>query len=116
MSASTIISINVVEVDLALPAQFLLSLAGVTHQQVHLGRPNEGAGSIDDVVLVVQPGTLKATSQSSRTEWVSPVAMTKSSGVIALQHQPHRAHVVLGVAPVPLRVEVAEAQILSSRP
>ena len=32
--------------------------------------------------------------------------------VVLLQHQPHRAHVVAGEAPVALRVEVAEAELV----
>ena len=38
--------------------------------------------------------------------------MTKSSGSRLLQHQPLRAHVVPGVAPVAQRVQVAEVQAL----
>ena len=33
-------------------------------------------------------------------------------GLVLLQHQPHRPHVVAGVAPVALRVEVAEHQLV----
>jgi hypothetical protein len=44
--------------------------------------------------------------------------MTDASGddvvirLVLLQHQPHRAHVVAGIAPVALRVEIAERQMI----
>ena len=53
---------------------------------------------------------MPAALTKSRTEYCLPVAMTKSSGVLLLQHQPLRAHVVPRVAPVAARVEIAEVQ------
>ena len=37
-------------------------------------------------------------------------------GLVLLQHQPHRAHVVAGEAPVALRVEVAERRASRQAP
>jgi hypothetical protein len=57
------------------PAQFDTGLAGVAHQEVDLGRTDEAL--VDDTCSAQsRPTWLKASSQSSRTEWVSPVATT----------------------------------------
>ena len=58
-----------------LPAELAAGLAGVAEQQVDLGGA-EVARVDFDVLLPVQTDEPKATSRNSRTEWVSPVAMT----------------------------------------
>ncbi len=59
---------------------------------------------------IFMPSAFRPPSTKSRTEYCLPVAMTKSSGVVLLQHQPLRPHVVPRMAPVAPRIEIAEMQ------
>ena len=86
-------------------------LGRVADEQVDLGRAEEALVDARRGPRQSRPTWPKASSQNSRTEWVSPVATTKSSGLVLLQHQPHGLDVVAGEAPVALGVEVAEAQL-----
>ncbi len=58
------------------------------------------------------PNSFAAISTNWRTLYCTPVAMTKSSGLILLQHQPLHLDVVAGMAPVAQRVEVAEVKAI----
>ena len=111
MSALTIISTRLGEVDLGLPAQDLVRLGRVTDQKVDLGRAQEALVD-DDVLLPVEADGL----EGQAAELADLVRLAGRDDVVAglvlLQHQPHGADVVGGVAPVTLRVEVAERQLL----
>ena len=63
-----------------------------------------------------RPTSAKASSTNSRTERVSPVASTKSSGASCLQDPLHALDVVARMAPVALGVEIAEIErVLAGR-
>ena len=62
------------------------------------------------------PSSAAAQVMNCRTEYCTPVAMTKSSALLLLQHQPLHLDVVLGVAPVAQRVEVAQVEAVLAAP
>ncbi len=66
---------QILELGLGLPAQLPFGLAAIADQQIHLGRAII-AGVDLDVFFQSSPTWPKATSRNSRTECVSPVAMT----------------------------------------
>ena len=63
----------------AAPSRAARRLGVVADQVIDLGRAHQGVAD-GDVALDVEPPWSKAISTHSRTEWVTPVAMTKSSG------------------------------------
>ena len=99
------------KVHARLPAQDAARLAGISQQHVHLGR-TEVLWIHLDVVLPVEPGVgerlLQELTHRARLARRHDVVV----GPFLLEHQPHRLHVVLGIAPVPFGVQVAEAQLL----
>ena len=77
-------------------------------------RPRRAAGSAGRSRRAARgssPTWPKAISHASRTECIVSGRDHVVVGLVLLQHQPHRAHVVAGEAPVALRVEVAQAQL-----
>src|SRR3954453_12155197 len=94
-----------------LPAQLLLRLAGVAQEVIYLRGPV--VVRIDfDVLIWVEPlagecdlhGLPNAVCLAGRDDEVV--------GLIGLEHHPHRLDVVGRVAPVALRLEVAEVELL----
>ena len=107
---------QLLEARLRLPAEVALGLGRVADQVVDLGRAHE-RGVDRDVLLEVAEaglveGDLAALAHRVRLAGRDHVVL----GVVALEHQPHRFDVVLGVAPVAFGVEVAEAQLLRRSP
>ena len=100
------------EADFGLPAELGAGLRRVADEQIDLGRAEELVVD-DDVVLVVRA---RRCANATSHELAHRVRLAGGDdvvvGLVLLQHQPHRPHVVAGEAPVALRVEVAEAQLL----
>ena len=71
---------QLLEVRLRLPAQLALGLRRVAHEQVHLGGALEGVVDAH-VRLPVEADVVEGDLDERRTVWVSPVAITKSSGL-----------------------------------
>ena len=124
---------QLVEAGLRPPAQLRPAPSCVAQQRLDLGRAEvarvhlheHAAAAAVDALLRRRPRlatrchaelAAAALVTNSRTECCSPVAMTKSSGCVLLQHQPLGLHVVSRVAPVALGVQVAEVQALRSSP
>ena len=80
-------------------------------QVVDLGRPDERRVERDVVAVVEARRGRRRSRSSSRTRVSTPVAIDVVAGLILLEHQPHRAHVVAGEAPVARGVQVAQAQL-----
>ena len=113
-SASTIISISSSNVDLAASSRARArALPASPTQQVDLGRAQEARvdrrRSCSPVEADVAERDLARVADRVRLAGRDHVVV----GLVLLQHQPHRADVVAGEAPVALRVEVAEAQLAS---
>ncbi len=101
MSASTIIVTRLGEVDLGAPAQHLARLGRLADQQVDLGRAQEALVD-DDVLLPVEPGRLEGQPAQLAHLVGLPGRDDVVAGRVLLEHEPHGAHVVGGVAPVAL--------------
>ena len=115
-----------IETDLALPAQLLVGLAGITDEDVHLGRAVKGRVDADDDLpaLAVDALALFVFTLPFQIEaGVSGGLLDKGAhrpglaggddviiGLLLLQHQPHGAHIVPGETPIPLGVQVAQLQ------
>ncbi len=67
---------QLLERDLALPAELGLDLGGIAEEEVDLGRPHEPRVLLDVRRPVVVAGARNARSRNSPIVWVSPVAMT----------------------------------------
>jgi predicted PurR-regulated permease PerM len=101
---------HLLEGDFGLPAELGAGFLGVAHQQINLCGSQE-AFVEDDVILPVESGGLErdlaqalhAVGAAGRDDVVV--------GRVLLEHQPHRADVVTGEAPVALRVEIAEREL-----
>ena len=111
MSASTIMATRSGEVDLGAPAQHLARLGGFPDQQVDLGGSQEALVD-DDMLLPVEPRCLEGQPAQLADLVRLPRRDDEVVGRVLLDHEPHGAHVVGGVAPVALGVEVAERQLL----
>ena len=112
MSASTSIFTSVVESHLGLPAQPLADLRWVADQRRRIARAPRELLVEADVLAPVEPDMLERGSD----ELLDGVRLACRDDVVVrlvgLQDHPHRPHVVAGEAPVPLRREVAEPQLL----
>src|ERR671922_1015465 len=101
---------ELLEADGRLPAETLAGLRGVADQQVDLGGP-EVALVDPDVLLPVQPDV----RERDLAELLHRVGLAGGDhvvvGLVLLQHQPHGAHVVRGVAPVAPGMEVPDADL-----
>ena len=110
-SASTISFASSLKVTRRLPAELALRLARVAEEQVHLGRAEVLRVHLDEVLPVeadAAEGLLAELPDGVRLAGGDHVV----PGLVALQHPPHGLDVVLRVAPVPLRVQVPEPQLL----
>ena len=100
------------EVDLGTPAEALAGLGGVADQQVDLGRPEE-LGVLAHVALPVVDADLGERPLDELTHRVRLAGGDDVVvGLVLLQHQPHRPHVVAGVPPVTLRVQRPHHQLV----
>src|SRR5438128_5944148 len=127
---------QVLEADLRLPAELRLRLARVAEQAVHLRGPeivridpHHGLAGLERgealvaracdasglVLAAALPVELDAVFGRDRVDEVTDAALNTSRDDEVfrrrlLEHEPFRAHEVLGVAPVALRVEVADVE------
>ena len=103
---------QLLEARLRLPAQVALGLRCVADQVVDLGRAHERRVDRDVALEVAQPGLVEGDLAALAHRVGLPGRDHVVLGDVALEHQPHRFHVVLCIAPVAFRVEVAQAQLL----
>ena len=102
---------QVFELRLRFPAHLAFGLAVIADEQLHLGRAV--IARVDfHVLLPIQPhaaeGHLQALADRVRLVRRDHVVV----GLRLLQHQPHRLPVLLRVAPVATRVQVAHEQLV----
>src|SRR5918992_2721439 len=94
-----------------LPTELLPRLGGVADQMLDLGRTQE-AGIDPHVPIGIQPDVVEGDPH----ELANRVRLAGGYDVVVrlvlLEHEPHGLDVVLGIAPVPLRVEVPERKLL----
>ena len=104
-------SMSCFEADLRLPAEGLAGLRRIAQEDVHL-RGAEIA-RIDLHVLLVVEVELR---EDLLGEFADRMGLSGGDDVIVgpvlLEHQPHRLDVVPGEAPVALRLEIAEVELL----
>src|SRR6185295_831448 len=99
------------EADLGFPAELAAGLGGVAEQRVDLGGPDQG-GVDDDVLLPVQADVAEGDLEVFADGMVLAGGDDEVVGGLLLEHEPHGADVVAGVAPVAFGVDVAEAELL----
>src|SRR5262249_33266387 len=92
------------------PTELSLGLGCVAEHVIHLCRTEKrGAGS--NVLLPVEPNMI----ERDLDELADRVTHTGRDDVVVrailLEHQPHRAHVIAGKAPVAMRLEVANGKL-----
>src|SRR6266850_5163711 len=99
------------ECDRRRPAEDARGLAGVADQMIDLRRTEERR--IDpDVPLPVEAGMTERRLDQFTHRVGDAGRDHVVVGVLLLKHQPHRAHVVAGKAPVAARVEIAEGDVI----
>src|ERR1700733_6431087 len=114
------------EGDLRLPTQFVANPAGISQQRIHFGGSKVARIHPDDRVAAVAVDTLLRgalttpldvhADAAGRRDYEIPHRMLLTAGdyvvdgLRLLQHQPLRAYVVAGVAPITSGVEVSEVQ------
>src|SRR5687767_5725322 len=114
------------EADLVAPPQPLACLAGVAEQEVDFGWPKVARIDLDDAgaglgVVPLLLGTLAAPNdltpdmlEAVLDEFAHRMHFPGREhvvvGLLLLKHQPHATHVVLGVSPVALGIEIAEIE------
>ena len=94
------------------PSQLLSSPSSESASSRFTSAGRRNFGSTFTYFSQSSPAASKASSQNSRTVCVSPVPIYVVVGLLLLQHRPHGLDVVPGKAPVPLRVQVAEPQLV----
>jgi hypothetical protein len=99
------------EMNARLPIERRLRPAGVGQQIIHLRRP-EVARVNFDVILPIQPHIAKRFVQEFPHRMAFPRTNNQILRLILLQHLPHGYHVVGGVAPIPLGVQVAQVELV----
>ena len=102
---------ELLEADLGLPAELAAGLRRIADEEVDLGRPLV-AGVEPDVFFPVEPEERERLLENSRTLWVSFGRDDVVVRPVLLEHEPHHLHVLLGVAPVALGLEVAEEELV----
>ena len=100
------------EVDLAPPAEHPLGLRRVAEQDVDLGRTHELRVLADVGLPVVDADLGERQGQELLDRVRLPGGEDEVVGLVVLEHLPHAADVVAGVAPVPLRPQVAEGDVV----
>mmetsp|Transcript_139532 Transcript_139532/g.339007 ORF Transcript_139532/g.339007 Transcript_139532/m.339007 type:complete len:356 (+) Transcript_139532:16-1083(+) len=122
---------QLLEEHLGLPAELLLRLGRVAQQQVHLCRAEVLRVDLDQLAAILVPANLVhalAGPRDGQADLAERVLHELAHGVrlaggqhevirlVHLQHQPHPLDVVARVAPVALRVDVAQVQaVLQAR-
>ena len=100
------------EVDFGFPAQHVLGFGGVTDEQVDFG----GADELGVLAHVVTPVLDPHLGKGPLHQILDRMGLAGGHDVVAgfglLQHQPHRLHVVTGVTPVTLGVQVAQHDLV----
>ena len=100
------------ERHLRLPAQLLTGLGGVTDEKVDLGRTEE-LGILPHVLVPVGDSDF---GEGALDEFFDGVRLARCDhvivGLVLLEHEPHRLHVVAGVTPIALGVEVAHDHLV----
>ena len=94
-----------------LPPEIFTRLGGVPDQVIHLGGAHQRLVEHDsavDLKTSLVEGDLQALAHRVRRTRGDHVVL----GLLTLEHQPHRLHVVLRIPPVAFGVEVAEVQLL----
>ena len=86
-------------------------LGGVADEVVDLGRPQE-LGVDDHMLVQVESRVLERDLDELAHRVLLAGRDHVVVGLVGLEHQPHRLDVVAGVAPVALRVEVAQPQLV----
>lgn len=94
-----------------LPLENPLGFGHVTPQLVHLGR-TEISGVDFHVSLPVEVQTIKSQVQELAHRMRFAGGDHEVLRLLLLQHQPHRLHVVDGVAPVAPGVQIAEKKLV----
>ena len=107
-SWATIILINAGKSTSGSQPEHVAGLGRITDQQVDFGGAQELGVLADVVTPVVDPHL----TEGPLDEFFDRVGLAGGDDVVAgfvlLQHQPHRLHIIPGVAPVALGVQVAE--------
>src|SRR6266542_4835556 len=99
------------EPDLRHPAQLVPRLGGVAQQEVDFRGPPQCR--VDhDVLAPVEPRVREGQLHQLLHGVRLPRGHHVVVGLVLLQHEPHRLHVIAGEAPVPPRFQVAEPQLL----
>ena len=102
---------ELLEGDLGLPAQDLAGLARIADEQIDLSGAHV-ALILGHVGLIVQPRV----AERQLAELAYRVGLASGDHVIVrsvlLQHHPHRLHVIARKAPIPLRFEIAQMQLV----
>jgi len=99
------------EEDLGFPPELFFGLGGIADQEFNLGGTFI-AGVVFDILLPVETGA----GEGDLAELFHAVGLVGADhvvvGFILLEHHPHHLDVFLGVAPVALRVEIAEVDVV----
>ena len=98
------------EVDLGRPAELFTGFGGITDEQVDLGGRKNRGSCLTYFCQSSRPASSKAASTNSRTKG-SGRGDDIVVGLVLLQHEPHRLHVVTGVAPVAARLERPQHEV-----
>src|SRR5919106_5786454 len=94
-----------------LPAELHARLARVPDQVLHL-RGAEEARVDPDVVVGIDPDMVECDPHELADRVGLACGDHEVVGLVLLEHEPHGLDVVLGIAPIALRVEVAEGKLL----
>src|SRR5439155_6051829 len=94
------------------PAEAVVRLRRVADQPVKLGCPALKRGIHAHVVVPVEPYVTEGALDELTDRVVFTGCDDVVPGLVLLQHQPHRAHVVTRIAPVTARVEIAQHELV----
>src|SRR5919106_2167305 len=94
-----------------LPTELLPRLGGVADQMLDLGRTQE-AGIDPDVPIGIQPDVVEGDPHELANRVRLAGGDHEVIRLVLLEHEPHGLDVVLGVAPIALRIEAAEGNLL----
>ena len=108
-SASTIISTSCLKSTPGVQPSSVRAFDAVAEQMIDFGRPQQRR--IDAHVLLPVEADARERDLDQLAHRVADAGGDDVVvGLVLLQHQPHRAHVVAGKSPVAMRVEIADRQ------
>ena len=108
----TIIVDELLEAYFGFPFQDALRFRRVADQPVDFGRAHEARIDHDVRLERSQPRDLEGDPHEVAHAMRPARRDHVIVGLVLLEHQPHRAHVVAGKAPIAMGVEISEAQLL----